>query len=1018
MRKLTLLLAIMLFSTAQMLAQRTITGTVRDDEGKTLPSATVLVNGDVKYAAQTDLDGKYSIKIPSVGKFLRFSFVGMKSQDIQIGGGNTIDVILESEASQLEGVIVVAYGTTTKKSSTGAVSVIKGIDLVKSSGGITSAIQGTVPGVQVVAGAVRIRGYGSFSASGEPLYVVDGVVGAPYPRDEDIDAFSILKDASSTALYGSRAANGVIIITTKKGRKDMKPTFEFKYTHGITSIIKPDYNYLNADEHFRMIWLGLKNSNPKNATNANVIKQLNGLNPYNMAEPLDANGNLKPEARMLYSTDWRNASIKDGKADAADFSVRGGSANSLYYWSGGYSNWDGFTSADYSRTYKTLFNFSSNLNKAIEVGTNISLSYNEYGSMYTSAANENNLLYVSRVLTPVAPIYQLEKVYDDASKTTWTYKEKLDANGKPIWDWSNPNYKNYNPLAQLEVDPRDGYGYRQYMAPFVNIKIIEGLTFKGNAALSMSTERFRMFQDPRYASGQTENGLSYMWAEHTRSWFTSGALNYIFKIKENNNFNAYVGVERDDYKNNTIDGTRIGYDLGNVTTELSMGVKPKDVNSSTLERGLLSYLTFFKYNYAEKYFLDLSFRRDGSSKFGANKKWGNFWSVGSSWLISEEDFMRSYKWINTLKLRASYGVTGTDAIASYRYGDYYSLGYNYNGKTGIKHDNLPNEDLGWEQNNSFTMGLDFGFWGILQGSIDYYNKDTKDLLMDVRVPYTTGFVTKFMNVGKMNNKGVELLLTVSPLRTGNLKWTSTFTLTHNQNTIKALPQEQILSGTKIYKVGGTLYDFYMREWAGVNPDNGAPLWYKDKKDANGNVIGKETTSSYSDADRYIPGRSTPDAIISLTNAFEYKGFDLSFQLYSSLGGKIYDGEYASMMHDGSSKINQLPTDALNSWKKPGDQSDVPIFILGNTNQSNYLSTRFLTDATFFKLKNLSLGYTLPKQFVSKAKLEIVRFFVTGDNLVILSKFKSGDPERYISGVTDNTSFPNSRTVRLGVNIKF
>lgn len=1019
-RFLTLLVTMVVFGVGSALGQvKQVSGkVVGADDNQPIIGASVFIKEASTVGTVTDANGNFTLKnVPANAKKIVFRFVGYQTLEMPISA--VVNAKLTSETKQIEEVMVVAYGTAKKSSFTGSAAVVKKDDIVKTSGGVAKAIQGKVAGVQVVGDDIRIRGFGSFSASGSPLYVVDGIVDAPKPRDEDIETFTVLKDAASTALYGSRAANGVIIINSKKGKKDQKPVFNLKYQRGVSSIIDPSYTLMNADEHFKTIWLGLKNANNANlpATNANVIKQLNGNNPYNMLEPLDANGNLKPEAKMLYSTDWKKEAIKDATYDQFDLSATGGSANSTYYWSLGYTDAKGHTSNDNSKNIQSLFNFSTNLTKRLEVGLNSTIGYTTFGSLYTDKANENNLLYVSRVLTPTAPLYKKKKVFADPNNTSvWTYENELDQQGNPIYDWANPNYKDYNPVALLQMDPQKGYGFRTFLAPWLNYKIIEGLVFKANAAVRFNTNKETSFQNPLHGSGQTENGLSTHETYHSRKWNAHASLNYDFTLASLHNFQLFAGIEREEYNYETFYGTAAGYDLGDVTTELSMGLKPRYTKSSTTETGLLSYISFLKYNYNNKYYFDASLRRDGSSKFGDNHKWGNFWSLGFSWRLNEESFLKDISWINSLKYRISYGVTGTDGIAPYRYGDYYSLGLNYMGQTGISHTNLPNPDLGWEQNNSLSMGLDFTLFNMLTGTIEAYNKLTTDLLLDVNVPYTTGFSTIFKNVGKIQNRGLEVELSANLLKESQLKWTPSLTFTHNQNKIKSLPQDEIISGTKRYAVGTSLYDFYLREWAGVDPQTGAAQWYKDV--VNNGKIEKVKTTVYDEATRYMIGRSTPDAVVSLTNAFNYKGFDFSFQVYASLGGNLYDGEYAGLMHDGANKVQELATDALNSWKTPGQITDVPIYVHGNLSKSNATSTRYIVDGTFYKLKNVSLGWAVPTSWLRKASITSARLFVTGDNLVIISDFKSGDPERYFSGVANNLTLPNTRVWRFGVSVQF
>lgn len=1015
MKKLLVMLslALGLMSLTTIAQVKPIKGKViSKEDGMGLPGVNVAVKGTTIGTA-TDGNGTFSLNVPQNAQLLVFSSIGYQTEEVPVS--DVVEVVMISESKQLGEVMVVAYGTAKKESFTGSAVVVKSEDIVKTSGGLAKAIQGKVAGVQVVGSEIRIRGFGSFTADGTPLYVVDGIVGAPQPRDEDIETFTVLKDASSTALYGSRAANGVIIITSKKGKKDKEPEFNLKYQRGISEIIKPDYDLMSADQHFRITWLGLKNGSDAATAHANLVPTFNGNNPYNMDQPFDDNGNLKPGAKLLYSTDWQKESLQKGISDRLDLSVMGGSEKSSYYWSLGYTNEEGLAKIDYTKSIQSLLNFSNNLNKNVEIGVSTTIGYSQFGDTYLDKGNENNLIYVSRVITPAAPLYQKEKVMN--LDGTWTYRDVVDVSGNRVYDWNNPNYKAYNPVALMDLDPQSGYSFRTFVAPWTRIKLLEGLTFNGNASARLNTDKKESFQNPFHGSGETEKGLSTKEAYHSVKWNTHASLRYAFSFAEMHNLETFIGVEKEVYKYEDFYASANGYPLGDISTELSVGQKPRFNGSTTTESGILSYISFLKYNFNNKYYVDGSFRRDGSSKFGENKRWGNFWSVGFSWRLSEEQFIKEIDWINSLKYRVSYGVTGTDAIDPYKYGDYYSLGANYQGKTGIVHTNLPNSNLGWEQNNSFSTGIDFAFFNRINGTVEYYNKVTKDLLMEVPLPTTTGFSSIFKNIGEMKNQGIELEVNVGVVDRKDLKWNASLTNTFNVNTIESLPQKEIINGTKRYVVGHSLYDFYMREWAGVDPANGDALWYMDQTDVNGNIT-KVTTNNYDNATRYMVGRSTPDVISSLSTSLEYKGFDLSVQLYGSFGGKVYDGEYAALMHDGASKVEQLCTDALDSWTTPGVSAKNPIYVVGNTSSSSATSTRFLVDGTYYKLKNVTVGYTIPNSLTKVIGVTDARVFATGDNLYIISDFKSGDPEKYLSGLGSNIKFPNTRVFRFGVSVKF
>ena len=992
---------------------REVSGVVTSaDDGTSIPGVSVIVKGTT-IGTTTDFDGKYTISVPAGDEILLFSFVGMKKIEVPVSS-NTINVAMEAESIGMDEVMVVAYGTAKKESFTGSASVVKKEDIVKVSGGIGKVLQGKVAGVTVMGDDIRIRGFGSFSASSTPLYVVDGVVGAPKPNDEDIENFTVLKDAASTALYGSRGANGVIVITSKKGKKDKKPTFELKYTHSLEKMIEPEWDLMNAEEYYKHQFLGMVNYVGESRAYPYFNYYMNGTNPYNMDQPFNMDGSLVEGAELLYDTNWKDEALKDASKDEIYFSVSGGSDKSNYHWSTRVYDYDGFVRTSNSKGGNSQFNYSVDLKENIKVSLNSRVSYYEGAGSYTGDRNENNHLYLSYVLSPAAPLYQLEKV--DNGDGTHSYKNVLDKSGKKMYDWDNPNYKNYNPIGLMDMDFEKNYGFNAFFAPSINIEVIEGLNVKGQVTARFATQREDSFQNPYYGSGATEGGLSTKETYHVRDFTMHTSANYKFKIGDDHSFEAFLGYEAADYTYQSFYGTKNGYSLGDISTELSTGNSPRYAGSGTTEIGLISYISNFKYNLLEKYYISASYRKDGSSRFGEDNRWGDFWSVGGSWRISEESFMTA-DWINNLKLRASYGILGNNEIGNYKFGNYYSLGANYGGSTGLSHTNLPNNELGWEESKNFSVGVDFDLLDSkLTGTVEYFYKNTDGLLYSVPLPTTTGFNQVLMNIGEMQNSGVELELN-GKILTGEFNWDASVVFTHVKNEIKKLPIDQVIRGTKRWIEGGSMYDYYIREWAGVDEADGAAQWYMDETQADGSVK-KVKTKDYSEADRYNLGQSTPKAFFGLTNNFAYKGFDFSFQMLGAFGHKIYDGQYAQFMHDGSGKAGNLSKDALDSWTPDNTTASNPKYRWANNSSSNSTSSRWLVDGDFVKIKNITLGYTFSERVLEKAYLKYARVFVTVDNVHSFSDYKSGDPEISLSGVSNGYTFNPATTFRIGANIKF
>ncbi|QZE13209.1 SusC/RagA family TonB-linked outer membrane protein [Halosquirtibacter laminarini] len=1023
-RVLMLFVCILMCVQSSWAQSKVLKGVVTSAEDNSpIPGASVVVKGTT-IGAVTDYDGKFQLKVPNDSKVLRISYVGMTEQELTIGSKTEFKVQLKSSQVDLDDVIVVAYGTAKKESFTGSATTVKSEEVLKTSGGITKALQGTVAGVQVVGGSVRIRGYGSFNASSGPLYVVDGVIGAPTPSDEDIASMTILKDASSTALYGSKGANGVILITTKTGSKLKKPQIQFSYKKSNIDPIDPDFDYMDAGQHYQYIHEGLYNyakgygkddefctnySNQK--TNAKL-----GHNPYNMTYPIGADGKLDEKAQLLYSTNWRDAVLKPADLDEYIFSIRGNNGKTNYSWSNFYSKYKGFVEESKYDNFNSRFSFDTKVSPIVDMGLKINLSYYQGSGTYTDAANENNMYYMSNSITPTAPMYKMKKVKEKPDGT-YEYAYDLDYNGNKQYNYDNPNYQGYNPVGLMELDESNDYYFSAYIAPFIRIKPAKGLTLNVNGSAKAYGSRSSSYTNNLHGSGVTNNGRSYRSDVFTRRYYAHSDFVYETDFAAVHHIEILAGAESYYYHKNTTGASIYGLPMGDVSNELSYGVDPQKPSSSTLESTSLSYLSRIRYSLMDKYYIDGSFRRDGSSKFGPNNRWGNFWSVGASWRISQEDFLKESDVIDNLKLRGSYGVTGNDGIGSYKYGDYYGFGYSYLSDLGIVHNNLPNYDLGWEKQDNLSLGIDYSLLHRISGTLEVYKRNTSSLLMDRPIPYTTGFSSVTKNVGEIENRGIEFEINALAVKTKHFQWNTVLTFTKNINEIVEIPESWV-SGTKKYVQGKSRYEYFIRDWAGVNPDNGKPQWYMDQKDPKTGAVSKVKTSDYGSATKYFVGQSTPDFFGGFNNDFKFYGFDLSCQIIYSVGGNVYDYAYAHLMHDGSSKTGVSAVEAMNSWKKKGDITDIPQNIWDNKSHSSSTSTRFLVDGDFLKVKNVTLGYTIPSRITKKVGVSNLRFYVNADNLFILTDMKSGDPEISLSGNGSSYTLPMYRTVRFGVNINF
>ncbi len=1041
-----------------------VTGVITSGEdGLPIVGASILVKGTTM-GTITDIDGRFTLSnIPSSAKTLRVSYIGMQTQEVAIKP--TVNVVLKADAQNLDEVVVVAYGTAKKGSITGSVASIKSDDMKKLP--VTSfekALQGLSPGLQISstsgqpgsATQVRVRGIGSISASSSPLYVIDGVAiesknlskvanedsygtsANPLSNlnPNDIESISILKDASAASLYGSRAANGVIVITTKQGQNG-KAKVNFKAQTSFSKLPTNGYNLLNGKEHYALYYGGfysqnikafqkelektgkpltekeIKEAYQKASQEANVSTQnLYGRNPYNVPYPLDESMSLVDEAKLMIDTDWMNEVFRTGKSQEYDLGVNGGNKDMKYFISLGYLKQDGIVIASDFERYSGRANVSGKINPWFSMGINSTFSLTKQDTPVGGGGGASpltNAMYLPNTI----PVYNLDS----------NFKKQYDANGNVLYNFNNPIYNDMNVISFAQTDIYNTQTHRALLNPYAEFNI-KGIRWRNSFSYDYINLDETQWYNSKHGNGAAANGRLYKYAIWNLTASFTSTLNYDFELLNDHHFNVLLGYEvnKSDYKRTYAQGTN--FPAGGLI-ELNLAATPQKVGSITDKERLISYFGRLNYDYKNRYYVSLSARRDGSSRFAPGHQYGTFWSAGFNWRVNEEDFLKSYEWINDLKLRASYGTSGNN-ISDYLYGyqGLYSSGNNYNGGSGIAHDQLPNDGLTWEKSKSLNLGVDFGLFNHLSGSIEYYLKKSSALLLDKPLAGSTGLESVISNLGGMENSGIEFELHSSNIQTHSFLWKTDFNLSYNKNKITSYPQEQEIVGSKIRKVGYSLYEFYIQEWAGVDKATGAPLWYKDIKDNEGNPTGeRETTSEYSKADRYKLGSALPSIFGAVNNTFSFKGFDISFLFTYSLGGKIYDGYEASLLNDGNKAGYQSIKEQLDYWSPSNINSKNPIFVPNNTSKSNSRSSRYLHDADFIKMKSINLGYTLPQELTKKIQINNIRLFASIENIFVwnLDKdFKGYDVELggvqgYLNG---SGTVPIPRTVLFGINIGF
>lgn len=1025
-----LLLFLLLFGPMALFAQtRTVTGSVYAAKDKLpLPGASVVIKG-TSTGTVSGPDGNFKLEITDpAATTLIIRFIGMEPQEVPVST-SPINVSLQSAGKDIDEVVVVAYGTAKKNSYTGSVSQIKSDELVnRQVSSVSKALQGLASGVQSTSASgqpgsdatIRIRGVGSINASADPLYVVDGV---PYGgslnaiNPYDIESISVLKDAASSALYGSRGANGVIIITTKKGKKSGN-NIDVRVSQGFSKRAVDDYDRVSTDQYFEMYWEAIRNAGLTNglspataATQASsgLIRRL-GINPYGSAfpQPVGTDGKLVSGAKPLWDDNWDDAMQRSGHRTEADLSISGATDKTSYFVSGGYLDDQGIYLGSGFKRYNLRSNIDIDAKKWLKIGLNLSGAHSEQQAPPSEDSRTDNYVNYGRLMSSFYPIYERDPA-------TGAYI--LDANGNKVFDFGSyrPSAANTNSnlVATSGIDEhnvlRDDVSARLYG----EATIWRGLKFKSSYNADYSARQAHDYTNPTLGFDAEVGGTVARANYRTFSWTFNNIFTYEQTFNEKHHLSLLAGQEAYRFKTTFVNGTKSGFSLPGLD-ELADASLISGLDGYTDTYTLSSYLGRAEYDYDGKYFLSASLRRDGSSRFAPDHRWGTFWSVGGSWKATEEEFLRNVSWLNLLTLRASYGAQGNDNLGDDAYYNYYPLlNVNSNlGEGGTYRRLLYNPLLKWETNLNLNLGIDFALLqNRLGGTVEFFQRKSKDLLYSQPLAPSIGYASVDQNVGALKNTGVDVTLHGVPVKTRNFSWTIDLNMTHYKNKITELPQQEIISGTKKLMVGRSIYDFWLREWAGIDPATGLPLWYINNADGT-----KATTGNYSAATQYYTGSSLPDVYGGFTNTFSYKGFSLSFLVAYSLGGKVLDQDYLFLLGTGTSAGRPFSTEMLNHWTPENTNTDVPKLTTVNTNWTS-VSSRFLYDASYARLKSLNLSYHLPKSLMEKAHLNDVLVYLQGENLFTIYKHKGLDPEQSVGGTT-YYRYPAIKSLSAGINLSF
>ncbi|MCS3174608.1 TonB-dependent receptor [Candidatus Bacteroides intestinigallinarum] len=1062
-RKLMLLLACLFVGIGLVTAQtQKVTGVViSEEDGQPVVGASVLVKGTT-LGTITDVDGNFNLSnVPSSAKTLQISYIGMQTQEVAIKP--KLKIVLKSDTEVLDEVIVTAYGTSTKGTFTGSASVMKADKIEKRQvSNVSNALAGAVAGVQILSdngqpgesAKVRIRGVGSINAGMEPLYVVDGV---PYDGDlssinsADIETMTVLKDAASTALYGARGANGIIMITTKRGTSG-KARINFDAKWGANSRAIKTYDVMTSPKNYiETAYQSIYNSqislgySPEDANiRANKILPSEasgglGYQVYTTAPGellVGSNGKLNPNATLGYSDgqyyytpdNWADETFQNNLRQEYNLSASGGSDKGTYYFAFGYLDDQGVISGSGFKRLNGRFKGDYKLYSWLKIGANV--SYVNTESRYpgdqdaNATASSGNAFYIANNMAPIYPLY-----------VRGADKQILLNNGRKVYDYGDGQSTNFSRSFMSIANPSGDliYNKREYLSDVINanwfaeITPITGLTISARYGLNIDNTRQNEMGNAYMGQSASYGGTAYQAAIRTYGFDQQYVANYQFALKDVHHFDVTAGYDGYSYEYTLLEGSGQNlynpesFYLGNVIDKFTIGGK-KDLYSTKGFFGRVNY------SYNDTYFGNVSYRRDASSRFAPENRWGNFWSASVAWMLTRESFMEDITWVNMLKFKASFGQQGNDDILYpgvlleknyYPWLDQYKM----TGANGTFADGTllykGNPDITWETSTSYNIGADFGlFNNKLNGSIEYFGRKSKDMLYNRPTAGSLGYTAVPMNVGSMTNSGVEIDLNYQIMANKKFNWSVNLNATFVKNKINKLHPDlngKLIDSDRIYEEGESMYRMYLVDYAGVDEKTGEALYWA--KDDNGNAI---KTPEYSTAENYKVATDDmmPTVYGGLGTTFEAYGFDASIQLSYQLGGKIYDTGYRRLMHGGASSSAgwNWHKDIYNAWTPENPTSNIPRLNAGDK-YTNSASTRWLTSSDYLSINNITVGYTLPQQLVKKVMLDKVRVYFTADNVALISARKGLDPRQsYISATT--ALYTPIRTISGGISLTF
>lgn len=976
-----------------------VTGNVTSEEdGLPVVGASVLVKGTT-VGTVTDIDGNFTLtNVPSSAGTLVISFIGMQSQEVKVKP--VVKVVLKSDAEVLDEVVVTGYGVQRKASFTGAASIV-GEEAIakKNDANFVKVLEGSVPGVQMnnstsmpgVWGSVYIRGRASLNSGTQPLYVIDGM---PVNSDTDamstsdnnmvdpmssinpadIESITVLKDAAATAIYGSRAANGVIVVTTKKGSEG-KFNLNLDIKQGFVSMGNNNMDFANAEESMKLFTDGLT-----------AYQGGDWQENYNYLADNYFGWDRKT------STDWMDAITRKGYYQDYNLSAQGRNGNTGYYVSLGYLNTDGLIIGSDMERFSGRMNLDSKF-KWATIGVNTSYSYSTQNgfSLSTGGSMSSPLTAAISSQTPMDPVYDSEGNYN--------------------------NINMYNPVALMDEDTGELNENKMQtinLNPYLQVDFGLGIYAKTTLGVNLTDLRQYQYWSALYnPQAMDYNGLGQQYNSRNTVVTWNNVVGWNHKFADKHDVSVMLGQEMQKksyfyeyYAKSDFPFADSGMrDLTTAGTEQGSEYYKKEAR-------LASYFMDAHYSYADKYYLSGSYRRDGSSVFGSDTRWGNFWSVGGKWRISGEDFLNGNNVITNATLRASYGTVGNQDIDWYAARGFYGAGYNYNQMPGMIPVSISNQELTWEVSKKFDIGFDLSLWHRLHFTFDFYNEITSDALFQVPLSMTTGMAETYKNIGKIRNHGIEFSVNANILQTKDWTWSAYANLTWNENEVVKLSTDEPIEYTfQIIEEGRPYTQFKMKEYAGVDRETGKPLWYL-------NETGNETTSDYNAAAKRYVGDADPNVLGGFGTNLRWKDIDFGLSFNYRLGGKVYDSG-AAFTGFGMAFRTPLKDVALNSWTEENKDAKYPQYIYSDPYNATSTSSRFLYSGNYLRISNLTLGYTLPKKWTTKILIQRLRAYISVDNLYTFtaSDFVGYNPETSANGVIA-WQYPATRTFIGGIQLTF